>query len=191
MRWAWRVYALLLVGCAPEGQCIDAPEYRSACTEVTVPVVVHSARSSLYDEERTDAVVSYADDLLSPHGIRVEIVEHTEDFYLPVIVDDAPECRSLGTWDNDRARDGRLHVYVMDLIHQDGDKWYDGVTSQGMIALAWRAKLPTLAHEIGHVLGERHTVDPGNLMYEADHPGDVSLTDAQAANMLSRACARY
>jgi hypothetical protein len=191
-RW---LMAFALLGCAPDGQCIDAPVYREASTEapveVIIPVVLHSAARSLYDEDRTDAVVSFADNFWAQYGVRIEVVEHTEDFYWPVIDDAAPDCDALHTWADDRPRDNRLHVYMMDMIREEETGWYDGVASRGAIALTWRAKLPTLAHEIGHLLSLRHKVDPGNLMFAKDHPGAIVLDEEQEAAAFARAVELY
>lgn len=183
------VALLALVGCGPSGTCIDAPTYRTACEGVTIPIVLHYASDSLVDLERTDLLVSTADEVLGEHGIHVEVVAHEEGYYWPVIQDDG--CDALHTWDDGRPRDGRLHVYLMDVIYEMPGSWYEGVTSDGMIALSWRAKPLILAHEIGHVLGERHVDDPGNLMFPGDHPGAASLDDDQGARMLRRACELY
>lgn len=181
-----------------DGGCIDAPDFRAECIgEIEIPIVIHHppaspcfACSYPSDAERVAFMIDRADAVLEPHGVRATLVEEVEENYLPIIADYSESCDAFHTWDDRAPQDGRLHVYVMHMIHRPGEL-FEGAHTNGVIAITPDAHDLILAHEIGHVLGLRHTTNSRDIMYPGDLADDLRFNDEQGSTMRGRACFRY
>jgi hypothetical protein len=194
--------ALVLLGCDHDDACIDAPPgpaLRAACspeTVIEIPIVLHhppetpSPGAWPLDTERVSLFVDHADRLLAPFGMRAAVVEDVEENYFPILADSGDACDAYESWAARAPVDGRLHVYVMEAIHEPG-LLYEGAHTRGVIAIVPDANDLILAHEIGHVLGLRHGGDPRDVMWPADLADDLEFTAEQGATMRGRACSRF
>lgn len=138
--------------------------------------------------------VERANRALRPHGLALEL-RRTVGFSGFTAVTRARERRRLASLSE---HDGTIHVFVTESLDSRmlasrrrvrGLHWrYYGLSRElrqrEFVVVTTSAPKTTFAHEVGHLLGLRHSTDEDNIMCSCRRGNDNAFTTEQGATML-------
>lgn len=181
-------------------QTLDASSKRTIATRI--PVVVHLATLEGYDVVSTSRIggwVERANQVFAPHGIELYVKElkrlpagYTE-------IRHSKERRDLATL---APHDGSVHLFVVEALDLANPRWkrrrvrglhwrYRGIRRQlrqrEYVVVTRGAPDTTLAHEVGHLLGLRHSNAENNIMCSCRRGSRLGFSYRQGEEMRSGA----